>query len=250
MLTAIFQETLRAKVVSYWETQLANADFHQNYYAKATGKEGGHQLADSVDELTTGLLRTNFPLLTGTQWRNGRPSPRSMGDIWVRNEANVWHPMNVKTGLVGAEGQPNLVSLKKLLKSLLIRQIDAYYLLFVKFAIDRERKLLKPNVLLVDLLEWLAWDTSLFHFDSGPGQLMLKAPQFFQTIANGKYPPKGQTMLQKISALFAQYEDGERRLRENRERDLCVLRKQFSDFKEVNADFVVDSEQQTKLGIQ
>lgn len=250
MLTSTFQETLRTKVASYWEAQLADTDFHQVYYAKATGKEGGHQLADSVDELTTGLLRTSFPLLTGTQWRNGKPSPRSMGDIWVRNEADVWHPMNVKTGLVGAEGQPNLVSLKKLLKALLVRQVDAYYLLFVKFAIDKAHEALKPNVLLVDLLEWLAWDASLFHFDSGPGQLMLKASQFFQAITNGRQPPEGQTMMQKVSALFAQYEDGERRLRENRERDLRVLRGQFSTFKEGKTPFSVDPEQQIKLGIQ
>lgn len=251
MLEPDFGQALESKVLDYWKRQLADSDFHADVYKRATAKEGGHQLADMVDELTVGVLRTEFPAKTGAQYGKTGKRSRSMGDVWVRNNAKIWHPLNVKTGLVGSEGQPNLVSLKKLLAALLDRQIDAYYLLFVKFAVDTSRHTATPFVLLTDLLDWLAFDANTFiAFDSGPGQLMLRAKAFFKAVSEGNLPPKGQFMQTKLEALFGLYEDGERRLRENREKAFCAFRERFAQFQQVPAPFAVDPQAQNLLGVR
>lgn len=251
MLEKTFCDKLTNCVQSYWEKHLKDKGFLAEYYAKATGKEGGHQLADSVDDLTSATLRTEFPLQTGVQYRNGKQSPRSMGDIWICNAQKIWHPVNIKTGLVGSEGQPNLVSLKKLLNGILEHQIDAYYLCFVKFRVDKANKTLEPFVFIADLLDWLAWDAQAFvSFDSGPGQIMLKAKTFFASVEAHKFPPSDLSIAQKLDALFALYEDGERRLRENRERDLNRFRDKIREFRKDARAFYVDPTKQALLGIQ
>lgn len=251
MLEPDFEQALRSKVLDYWKRQLANPDFHADVYERASAKEGGHQLADMVDELTTGVLRTEFPSKTGMQYGKAGKRSRSMGDVWVRNTAKLWHPLNVKTGLVGSEGQPNLVSLKKLLDALLNRQIDAYYLLFVKFAVDASRHTVEPFVFLTDLLDWLAFDAKRFiAFDSGPGQLMLRAKAFFKAVSEGGLPPGDQSMQTKLEALFALYEDGERRLRENREKAFRAFRERFAQFQQVSTPFAVDPLAQNLLGVR
>lgn len=251
MLDLAFRQELAHAVRDYWLHQLADLDFLGEVYERATAKEGGHQLADLVDELTTGVLRTAFPAKTGAQYGKAGKRSRSMGDIWVRNDERVWHPLNVKTGLVGFEGQPNLVSLKKLLDVLLNRQIDAYYLLFVKFAVDTTRQSVMPFIVLADLLDWLAFDAKRFiAFDSGPGQLMLRAKAFFHAIDHGQRPTDISPMSEKIAALFALYEDGERRLRENRERDLRAFRERFAQFRHAPEPFAVDLAAQEALGVR
>ena len=251
MLEPDFEQVLGSKVLDYWNRQLTDPDFHADIYERASSKEGGHQLADMVDELTTGVLRTEFPAKTGMQYGKAGKRSRSMGDVWMRNNAKIWHPLNVKTGLVGSEGQPNLVSLKKLLEALLNRQIDAYYLLFVKFAVDTSRQTVTPFVLLTDLLDWLAFDVNKFiAFDSGPGQLMLRAKTFFKAVSEGTLPPANQSMQAKLEALFTLYEDGERRLRENRERDLRAYRTRFMQFQQAAASFAVDPQAQELLGVR
>lgn len=251
MLERDFEQTLERKVFDYWKRQLADSDFHADVYKRATAKEGGHQLADMVDELTTSVLRAEFPSKTGAQYGKTGKRSRSMGDIWVRNNAKVWHPLNVKTGLVGSESQPNLVSLKKLLKALLNRQIDAYYLLFVKFAVDASRHTVAPFVFLTDLLDWLAFgDKKFITFAAGTGQLMLNAKKFFPAVSEGNLPPKNHPMQTKLEALFALYEYGERCLRENREEDLRAYRERFAQFRQVSAPFTVDPQAQALLGVQ
>ena len=136
-----------------------------------------------------------------------------MGDVWLFDDY-LYHPVNVKTGVVGSEGQPNLVSLKKVLSAITARQIDSYYLLMVKIAISEVTGDIEPSIVFTDMLDWLDYVT----FDSGPGQMMLKAKAFFAA-----YDPsaiKDQTMAGKVTTLFNLYKDGERRLRINRERDL------------------------------
>ena len=56
-----------------------------------------------------------------------------MGDLWL-GSSGMYNPINVKAGVYGVGGQPNLVSLAKLTDGLLDHVIDSYYLLFVKFA--------------------------------------------------------------------------------------------------------------------
>lgn len=251
MLGAAYCEQLAQCVDRYWADQLANEAFSGSVYEKATGKEGGHQLADLVDELTSSYLRVQWPADTGFQHRKGKQSPRSMGDIWVRNGAREWHPVNIKTGLVGSEGQPNLVSLKKLMRGILDHQIDAYYLLFVKFAVDRQARKVHTEVHLVDLLEWVVLDRQLFAFDSGPGQLMLRAKAFFEALKRGVQPPRdGYAIGDKLSVLFKIYQDGERRLRENRERDLKQFVQEYEAFGQATKPFTLSLEAQAELEIR
>lgn len=93
-----------------------------------------------------------------------------MGDIWLES-GGIYHPINVKTG-VSSNGQPNMVSLKKLLDALLDQQIDSYYLLMVKLEIQQPITCL---IHFIDMLDYLDYVT----FDSGPGQIMLKSRLFF-----------------------------------------------------------------------
>lgn len=218
MLTTKTIYRVTAETLDYWKSEVA-ADY---FIEIAKGKEIGHKLADLVDEKTTALLTLKHR--TGYQrGSDGRKRARSMGDVWLLDE-HIYHPINVKTGLVGSEGQPNLVSLKKVLSAITARQIDSYYLLMVKLAIQDDGGAIEPSVVFTDMLDWLDYVT----FDSGPGQMMLKAKAFF-----GAYDPDAaqrKTLQEKVETLFALYEDGEWRLRINRDRDLVKYRDAVGEF--------------------
>lgn len=160
-----------------------------------------------------------------------------MGDLWLHDNG-IYHPVNVKTGIVGAEGQPNLVSLKKILRAIMARQIDSYYLLMVKMHIRTRR--IDPSVYLVDMLDWLDYVT----FDSGPGQMMLKAVKFFDAFDAKKVKLLG--IKDKVRRMMDLYEDGERRLKANRKRDLDRYKQEFRDFM-ADKHFVVSPETQRSL---
>jgi hypothetical protein len=229
-LTAIVSETL-----AYWKGEVQKPEI----IGIAKGKEIGHKLADLVDEKTTALLTVKY-LTKHQRDALGRKRSRSMGDLWL-NDNGIYHPMNVKTGIVGAEGQPNLVSLKKVLSAIMARQIDSYYLLIVKMQIAAQK--IDPSVYLVDMLDWLDYVT----FDSGPGQMMLKAVKFFHGFDPKNVKPLSIT--DKVRRLMALYEDGERRLKENRERDLEFYRQEFAAYM-ANKDFVVTPQTQKSLLLQ
>lgn len=230
-LNKIVDETQR-----YWSEQRQNPDL----IGRAQGKEIGHKLADWVDERTCAKLTLEL----STKRQHGRTGSgamsRSMGDIWIE-ERRIFHPVNVKTGIVGAEGQPNLVSLKKVLDAFLEFQIDSYYLLFVKFApSDRE---VTATVYLADMLDIPGYLT----FDSGPGQMMLKGASFFRDIEPGVFlPPKSLGFADRIDLLLHMLEDGEMRLRKNRERDLESYRNRVSLYRSARIGQVT---QETQHGL-
>jgi len=185
------------------------------------GKERGHRMADFVDERTTELLDVHFT----TRFQPGKGGvarARSMGDVWLKS-GDFFNPINVKTGVSGANGQPNLVSLKKLLRALLKDQIDSYYLLFVKFEIA---KVVRPKVFLVDLLEHLEFAT----YDDGPGQMMLLEERFFRAIEGGHRAAQA-SMLTKIDRLFEMLKDGNRRLIQNRQRTIAKFEMAIDAYK-------------------
>lgn len=228
-------EMITSESLSYWREEVKKPEI----VGIAQGKEIGHKLADLVDEKTTALLTLKH--ITKHQ-RNARGQirVRSMGDLWLK-DGGIYHPVNVKTGIVGAEGQPNLVSLKKVLSVIMARQIDSYYLLIVKMEITK--KGIIPSVYFVDMLDWLDYVS----FDSGPGQMMLRAVKFFN-----EYDPKKIGALDikaKVQKLMDLYEDGERRLKLNRESDLNRYRQEFSTFM-ASGDFVVTPETQRSLMLQ
>jgi hypothetical protein len=114
-----------------------------------------------------------------------------------------------------------MVSLTKLIEAILHEQVDSYYLLIVKM--DRveinAKVVITPHVYLVDMLDYLDYIT----FDSGPGQAMLKERQFYEAYNAGKRPPS-LSLAQKLSKMIDLYEDGNRRLFENREKKLDRIR--------------------------
>ena len=165
--------SITAETLTYWKSELKKPEI----IGIAKGKEIGHKLADLVDEKTTALLTVKYLTKHQRDGQGGKRS-RSMGDIWLK-DSGIYHPVNVKTGVVGSEGQPNLVSLKKVLSAIIARQIDSYYLLIVKMHLGP--KAITPSVYFIDMLDWLDYVT----FDSGPGQMMLRAVAFFQEFEPG-----------------------------------------------------------------
>lgn len=245
--------SLEKAVDKYWTDVLSTEEGNRTFYNIATGKEGGHQLSDRVDQLSTEFISTTYPLRSGYQKSKGKISSRSMGDIWFKNEQDEWNPINVKTGLMGSEGQPNIVSLKRVMTSIMDHTMDSYYILLVKFQVDPVAKKISHSVHLTDILNWLSLpdDDSVVTFDSGPGQTMLKAKHFFDLLSNG-VKPKKLTVWKKMDLLMDLYRDGERRLRENRARDLRKFELCYKRFALVgdNAVFTIDKEKQRKFGIE
>lgn len=234
MLSGETLRTMQEETQAYWRTEAAKPEI----LGIAKGKEIGHKLADLVDEKTTALLTVKY--ITKHQCDSrGRKRSRSMGDLWLQDNG-IYHAVNVKTGIVGSEGQPNLVSMKKIMKAIMSRQIDSYYLLIVKMSISKEG--INPFTYLVDMLDWLDYVT----FDSGPGQMMLRAVNFFNDFESVTLEPI--SFKDKVMRLMKLYEDGERRLKENRERDLIKYTKGFESFMEAG-DFTVTPETQKTLNL-
>ncbi len=232
MLSANTIEAITAETSDYWAEEVKKSEI----VAIAHGKEIGHKLADLIDEKTCALLTVNH--ITRHECKaNGDARARSMGDVWLQDN-EIYHPINVKTGIVGAEGQPNLVSLKKVLTAIMSRQIDSYYLLMVKISVGEEA--LAPAVYFVDMLDWLDYVT----FDSGPGQMMLKAVSFFKDYEHGKHAEldiKG-----KLTELMELYKDGEKRLKMNREQDFKRYVEMFNTFT-AGGEFTVTPNTQKSL---
>lgn len=225
MIDAATAKHILELTTSYWAGEKGLAELRQI----ATGKEIGHRVADLVDERTTELLHLNFDSKYERS-SNGKKRPRSMGDIWVRAD-HMYNPINVKSGEVGKNGQPNMVSLKKLLKSLLFCETDSYYLLFVKLKIGES---LTCAVYFVDMLDYLNYVT----FDSGPGQIMLKERQFFEAVG---HVPEALAIGEKVRKLFELLEDGERRLTRNRLRVLTSFQKLVSKYVEAGTHTIDQS---------
>lgn len=241
-------KAIQMAVDNYWSQELEVHNRH--FYDIATGKEPGHQLGDKVDQLSTSLICANYPRESGFQHKDGKICTRSMGDIWFKNSAEEWNPINVKTGLVGSEGQPNIVSLKRVMSSIIDRTIDAYYLLMVKFEVDRKRKIIKHNVYLTDILNWLELPNgeSVVTFNSGPGQTMLKAKRFYELLAQG-VSPKVQSVQRKMELLMELYLEGERNLMRDRERDRKIFEDEYNRFMQDRRPFLIDKIKQREYEI-
>lgn len=218
------QVEIRQRAEKYWYTHVRDAGF-----AEITkGKEVGHRIADYVDDRTTALLKVNFDTRYEAD-SSGNVRKRSMGDVWVADNG-IFNPVNVKAGLQDMNGQPNLVSMQKLLDYIFNRWIDSYYLLIVKFQLEPE---IRHEAVLVDLLDWLDYIT----YDAGPGQIMLKERDFFAAVRAGQQPAN-RSMSEKVEALFRRFEDGVESLTRNRKARLDRQRKYFDGFG--TAEFVVD----------
>jgi hypothetical protein len=223
MLDSVDAKEIHSLTASYWAGEIASDEFRRI----ATGKEIGHRIADLVDERTSMLLEQYFDVQREQGARGVRA--RSMGDVWVRS-SGIYNPVNIKAGEAGKNGQPNLVSLTKVLNALLLRQIDSYYVLIVKMRLSAEPR---AFVYLADILGYLDYTT----FDSGPGQMMLKEQAFYEAIDRG-VPPSEVTMAGKIDRLVAMLEDADRRLFENRRRKFDRIRKSLDLYRGIDGHVV------------
>jgi hypothetical protein len=227
VITEKMVQQVQAKAAAYWRSEIKK-EYIQEI---AKGKEIGHRIADIVEEKTTALLEVNYECAferDGT----GKKLTRSMGDIWLRSNA-IYNPVNVKSGLVGSNGQPNLVAMGRLLTELLNWRVDSYYLLIVKLKVTDG---LSCEVHFVDMLDHLDCVT----FDSGPGQIMLKERTFYDTLANvaGKEPLPLETKVGKLVDLL---EDGEKRLFANRKKRLARVHTLYERYRKSPAQVVDQS---------
>ena len=231
MLNKQMIEEIRDLTQSFWDQEVKQADF----ISMASGKEIGHRIADSVDERTTNLLKGRYD----TRFEHdigGKKRPRSMGDIWLKFDG-IFHPINVKAGEFGSNGQPNMTAMGKLLESLLTHQIDSYYLLIVKFSLPKSAPMvIIPTVYFVDMLEYLDYMT----FNSGPGQIMMQEAKFYPALSSG-IGPSGLSLAEKVTRLFAMLELGERLLIVNRERRLKKLESLHTKYRQSTEQIIEQS---------
>jgi hypothetical protein len=205
----------------FWNIEVDKRDFRKIF----KGKEIGHRIANDVDEKTTEMLKSNFSVMQELNKR-GKPTKRSMGDLWIQSN-HIYNPVNVKSGLVGAKGQPNMVALNKLLAALLCDHIDSYYLLFVKMTVPEPiTGPIIPHVYLVDILDWL--DRTVFQ--SGPGQILLKEELFFADM-NAGIKPVPRSLDYKVLKLGEMLKDGDRRLFVNRRRKAAAAMKKIDTYR-------------------
>ena len=152
--------------------------------------------------------------------------------------------LNVKDGRGGVRRASQISCLSKRfsLPSLSGRLIPTTSCM-VKMAISNHADDIEPSIVFTDMLDWLSYTT----FHSGTGQMMLRAKAFFDA-----YDPsmvQTRTISEKVSDLFALYEDGERRLRVNRDRDLAMYRDAVAKFLDSD-NWVVTSTTQESLSLR
>jgi len=185
-------------------------------------------MADYVDDRTTSLLKVNLDTRYEGDGK-GDIKKRSMGDIWICS-GEIFNPLNIKSGLQGMNGQPNLVSMQKLLNYIFKMRIDSYYLLIIKFDTSPP---IAHKTYLVDLLDWIDFIT----YDAGPGQIMLRERDFYKAFDDG-HRPKKRSILEKTDFLFGLFRQQVEVLLENRKKRLEKQEDQHIHFQ--RSEFVVD----------
>ena len=231
MLSVSHIENVRRRVFDFW----ANADRLHDVAGLAEGKESGHRIADHVDEKTTSFMHAHFSAAFERD-KKGKITGRSMGDLWLE-EGGIYHPVNIKTGMSNS-GSPNMVALRKLLGCFLRCRIDSYYLLMIKF-ISRGKAFDAPEVYFVDMLDYLDY----LAFDSGPGQIMLKADEFFADFESR--PCAIRTPPEKADFLIQMLKDGDERLIANRKRKQTELQNMADRYKRREFFTVSPADQET-----
>ena len=221
------QSRIKSLTNAHWAEHVTDAGFAE----LTAGKEPGHRIADYVDDRTCALLKINLDTRYEGD-RSGRIRKRSLGDIWVRSQG-IYNPINVKSGLQDMRGQPNVVSMQKLLDYILRRQIDSYYLLIVKFSLSTS---ISHKLYFIDVLDWIDFVT----YDAGPGQIMLREQDLYEELEAGHNPAR-RTIFEKVDTLFNLFESQLRSLFVNRQKRLDRQRQMSRQFQ--RAPFAVDQSQ-------
>jgi hypothetical protein len=229
MIDTQTQEIILNSTVAYWKEYVKVPEF----LSMMGGKETGHHIADVVDDRTTATLLLEPTLTAKFEYNSkGKKLRRSMGDIWIQSNG-IYNPVNIKAGVM-TTGNPNIVSLTKLLSRLLKLQIDSYYLLVVKFTELHQQY--QPRIYFFDLLDYLDFT----NFDLGPGQIMLQEKRFYEFADGGQEPPK-LSLQDKVDKCVVIMQEAYERLLNNRKKRIDKLTKQISKFKTADS-FVLNQE--------
>lgn len=229
-ITNATQSQIISLADEYWSAHVREEDFVQ----LISGKEPGHRMADYVDDQTTSLLKVSSLITRYEASANGRIKKRSMGDVWVQSNG-ILNPVNVKSGLLRTNGQPNVVSMQKLLNYIFNRWIDSYYLLVIKFHQNNE---ITHKSYLIDLLDWVDFIT----YDAGPGQIMLHERDFYEAFDSGQIP-RERTIVEKTEFLFQLFERQLISLFTNRKERLERQKDMLDGFRD--PEFTVDQSNMT-----
>lgn len=237
MIPATEMDFIRTLVKDYWTTEVKTPEFIRI----AAGKEIGHKIGDMVDEKTTALLKATGRYTILHQQKDGEAASRSMGDFFL-DAGGVYNPVNIKAGEYGKNGQPNLVSLKRVLSALAACAIDSYYLLIMK--IRHTGSDYSPHVYFVDMLDFLEYTV----FNSGPGQMMLKESQFYPAVdalyAQGKYAPEpDRTVSEKVETLYAMLERADAQLTLDRDKKRKMVKEQVVRYSAIPAPTITKQKQ-------
>lgn len=222
-------------VNNYWHSNM------DSLIDRLEGKEQGHKVADYVDDKTSAHIYADYNAAFERN-KNGEKKSRSMGDIWIKDN-EIFHPVNIKSSVTGSNGQPNMVSMHKLVNNIIAHRIDSYYLLIVK--LDQMKGKWETSIHFLDMLNMLDYIT----FDAGPGQIMLKATSFYNDLDVIKKRKNNDTTHQKVKKLYKIMLDGEERLVINRKRRLSVAKKNISAFLS-ESDFILDPANQATFYLE
>lgn len=213
MISPEDQERLVEVVQRDWELEVKTPRF----LAICAGKERGHRIADFAEERTLDFIEAEHFDVAYEHGVAGGRRARSMGDVWLRSgDPPLFNPINVKAGIAGVGGQPNMVSLAKLTEAILAHRIDSYWLLLLR--LEEAEQEFTPTLTLVNIFDYLEY----MHFDSGPGQIMLRSDAFYNHV-HGEGGPEPLSLRQVVEALLELRRDGDRRLIANRARKLEQL---------------------------
>jgi hypothetical protein len=212
MITTADQTRLLTTLQRDWDSEVQSKRFREI----CAGKERGHRIADYAEERTVAFItRDGFPV--AFEYANRLPRARSMGDIWFKSGSpSAYNPINVKAGIAGVGGQPNMVSLEKLSQAILNHVIDSYWLLLLRFTISDSGIL--AGIKLVNILDYL----DFMHFDAGPGQIMLRSDRFYAYLEQGG-TAQALSLAETAERLLALRRDGDKRLTLNRDKRRIAL---------------------------
>jgi hypothetical protein len=214
------QARLLATLQRDWDNEIESGRFRDI----CAGKERGHRIADYAEERTVDFVMQDAFPVAFEHGPDRVPRDRSMGDIWLMSGSpRIYNPINVKAGIAGVGGQPNMVSLEKLTQALLNHLIDSYWLLLLRFEISDSEIL--AGIKLVNILDYL----DFMHFDAGPGQIMLRSDRFYAHLEKGG-ATQPLNLFDAVERLIELRRDGDERLTVNREKRRLALEAKAETF--------------------
>jgi len=220
------------KIVEEFWSKKAEVDGDFKRLLSGTG-EVGHSIAafvqaDTIEELSEKGVEIGIQ----TNKASGKPLKRSFGDFWIRSNG-IYNPVNIKAGEFDKNGQPNLVSLSRLLSFLLHEQVDCYYVLIIKISqvSVKDKMRFIPHVYFVDMLDYLDYVS----YNAGPGQLMIKEKEFYKALESGK-TTKHLSVDERVLKLASIFQEGLDRLILDRRKKMTKKLGQASGFKSSGLD--------------